>query len=552
MTQDSSPPTDAAADRETKIAVLVIHGMGEQKPMQTLRGFVEAIWQRDASLFTGLSSTTDHKPWDIWSKPDTMSGSAELRRITTARARVPEGPPGAKQQRTDFFELHWADLTADTSWSDFLAWFRTLLFRRPWTCDVPPRVMLVWLVLWGLVIALALSAMATAWTGMVKALGHDPLAAHVWLSPGRLLSWQGWATWAAVLSALGWGSKAFLTSYFGDVARYVSAAPRNIKVRREARERGLKLLDQLGASGQYQRIVVVGHSLGSVLALDLLMLAWSQAVRDMRTTAGSPLHAALCACEKAADALLDAAGFEGGDPGILRDDPSCKCRPRPPTAPGMVPEALRRFRLCQRALWQRLAETTVPTGQAGTRAAWLISDLVTVGSPLTHADFLIAQSLCDLRVSVLMREMLRCPPVMEPGQDGDWRFSFIDPKGSTTWRPHHAAALGPVRWTNLHDSSSPLSFWLGDLVSGPVAQHFGPGVVDVPVRIARPKGLLRWLGLARLFTHTLYWTDFLRGTDQLGRTPPHVQALRDAVNMLDEDSAEQRLLDLAQPPGRSG
>lgn len=543
MTPTSNDKSAASEDRETKIAVVVIHGMGEQRPMQTLRGFVETVWQRDASLFTGLSGNYDHKPWDIWSKPDTMSGSAELRRITTARARVPGGPPGAKQQRTDFFELHWADLTADTSWGDFLAWFRTLLWRRPWACEVPPRVMLVWIVLWVLVIALTLGGLATAWTSMVKAMGHDPLAAHGWPSPGRLLSWHGWATWTAIFAAVGWGAKAFLTSYLGDVARYVSAAPRNIKVRREARERGLKLLDQLGASGQYKRIVVVGHSLGSVLALDLVMLAWSQAVRATHAAEGSPLHKALSACEQAADALLDVAGYAGGESAILRDDPSCKCLPSPPKAPAKLPAALRSFRRCQRELWRCLAETQVPGGASAKRAAWLISDLVTVGSPLTHADFLIAQSLCDLRVSVRMRELLRCPPVMEPGKDNVWRFSFTDPKGSSTWRPHHAAALGPVRWTNLHDSSGPILFWLGDLISGPVAQHFGPGVADVPVRIARPKGLLRWLGLARLFTHTLYWTDFLRGVDHKGHVPPHVQALREAVNMLDEDSVEQRLLD---------
>ena len=32
---------------DPKIAVVVIHGMGEQKPMQTLRSFVECAWQRD-------------------------------------------------------------------------------------------------------------------------------------------------------------------------------------------------------------------------------------------------------------------------------------------------------------------------------------------------------------------------------------------------------------------------------------------------------------------------------------------------------------------------
>ena len=31
-------------------AVVIVHGMGEQRPMSTLRGFVEAVWSRDPRL----------------------------------------------------------------------------------------------------------------------------------------------------------------------------------------------------------------------------------------------------------------------------------------------------------------------------------------------------------------------------------------------------------------------------------------------------------------------------------------------------------------------
>jgi len=115
------------------------------------------------------------------------------------------------------------------------------------------------------------------------------------------------------------------------------------------------------------------------------------------------------------------------------------------------------------------------------------------------------------------------------------------PKCSDQWRMHHAAVMGPTRWTNLHDASGPFAFWLGDLVSGPIGRDFGPGVVDVKLRIKRTKGWLRWFGLARLFTHTLYWNDFLRGIDHKIPPPSHVQALRDALNFLDEDWPEDRL-----------
>lgn len=56
-----------------KQAVLIIHGIGEQKPMDTLRGFVDAI-------------IADPKPGEgpkFWSKPDKLSELFELRKLTT-------------------------------------------------------------------------------------------------------------------------------------------------------------------------------------------------------------------------------------------------------------------------------------------------------------------------------------------------------------------------------------------------------------------------------------------------------------------------------------
>jgi len=33
--------------KDKKQAVLLIHGIGEQRPMDTLRGFVETVWTSD-------------------------------------------------------------------------------------------------------------------------------------------------------------------------------------------------------------------------------------------------------------------------------------------------------------------------------------------------------------------------------------------------------------------------------------------------------------------------------------------------------------------------
>jgi hypothetical protein len=334
----------------------------------------------------------------------------------------------------------------------------------------------------------------------------------------------------------------WLTAYFGDVARYVSAAPRNIKVRDSARKRGLKLISDLTASGTYDRIVIVGHSLGSVLAHDLVYLAWNEIARE-RFPDGGVVHQAVATCERAADELLEAAratvrgvGQVGkwGELGISYVQP-------PKSRAGNFVEKLAAYRIQQRALFHALAN-----GSEAKRR-WLISDLVTVGSPLTHARFLIARDGNDLANKFDLREALYCPPLCDNEEDAKcFRFSYQSDAATSDapsqWRLHHGSAMGPVRWTNIHDVTTPLGFLVGDLISGPLSyieksHNFGPGVVDVKVTIKRAG----WGILARLFTHTQYWTSSPE-MHRTGTAPPHVVALRDAINVLDDPAAEKRLL----------
>ncbi len=90
-----------------KRAVVVVHGIGNQSPMQTLRGFVHAVWNADASL-------TTHSDRKSWRKPDTMSRNFELRLVTTSEDRL--------GVRTDFFEFYYAHLLEGTSLSTVVWW----------------------------------------------------------------------------------------------------------------------------------------------------------------------------------------------------------------------------------------------------------------------------------------------------------------------------------------------------------------------------------------------------------------------------------------------
>lgn len=134
-----APRINSTSDKQ---AVVVIHGMGEQRPMDTLRSFVRTMWEQDPEIARG--DKIDRA--EVWSRLDGRTGSLELRRITTRASK----PGGTYQRgaRTDFYELYRADLTAGSTWEQFTGWIRYLLFRR-WK-NVPDDVRSAWIALWGL------------------------------------------------------------------------------------------------------------------------------------------------------------------------------------------------------------------------------------------------------------------------------------------------------------------------------------------------------------------------------------------------------------------
>jgi hypothetical protein len=168
-------------------------------------------------------------------------------------------------------------------------------------------------------------------------------------------------------------------------------------------------------------------------------------------------------------------------------------------------------------------------------ARWLISDFITLGSPLTHADFLIASSEDDLEKRKRERELPESPPFREdldpnvfalakaagglplgPDDKTSKLISFPPPASPHVWELHHAAPFAVVRWTNIYDPASLI--FRGDLIGGPLAAKFGPAIIDVDLRALR--------GQSTTFTHTKYW--------ELDGEPRHIAALRKAVNLLDD------------------
>ena len=335
----------------TKQAVIVVHGMGEQQPMGTIRSFVETVFQRDKDLRTTQTTLVTDPDLGtvnrVWIVPDRITGSMELRRITT--------PPHKGDYRTDFFELYWADIMDSNPLDLVVGWVRGLLLRPPWR--VPRHVLFHWIIGWVLALLVAYFAWAVAtpddrfiviagWLGnKLRAVLCAPFLKDVaaWVlaklgltiadsyAAGGLVSgiallliglawglWNNrtgakaatarsgwpflfmalgiailavlvppWATsarlWAAIFTGVsGYLVHSFAVPYLGDVARYVRATPSNVAKRKEIRERGLAVLRAVhgvgpeGSGRKYERVILVAHSLGAIIAYDLLMLFWEE------------------------------------------------------------------------------------------------------------------------------------------------------------------------------------------------------------------------------------------------------------------------------------
>jgi hypothetical protein len=407
-----------SAGRESdRQAVLLIHGIGEQQPMTTLRDFLK-----------GLFGAATGKEAHVFSKPDRVSNVMEMRRMSADRSVT--GVP------TDFYELYWAHLMQGTTLGHVQDWIVVMLLRR-WK-EVPERLRPYWLTAWALLsIALVFTFVQLARdSGTEVVVGAGVLAVVLWVA-------------RFVVQRL-------TLSHVGDAARYLRPAPENIGIRQAIRSAGVDVLKRLHDEPlrRYDRIVIVGHSLGSVIAYDILTHFWQQThwVHNKPAVRHQPRY----------DEMSKRLAERHGQAGDLEE-----------------------FRTLQRELLKE---------ESGLGMPWKVTDFVTLGSPLTYADFLMADAKYPWGDRTRSREMPTCPPQLEDARD----IGFLAPQYQLpdgTWTAsksllHHGALFACTKWTNL--------YFLADIIGGPLRPLFGDGVKDVPL-----DGAGRWSKTK--VSHIKYW-----------------------------------------------
>ena len=443
-------------------AVVLIHGIGEQRPMGAIRGFVQALLPNGA----------------YYSKPDDISDSFELRRLKLRRhaedeAFVKDWPD------TDFYEYYWAHMMHGTVISHIMSWLRAVMVRgwkavRSGAHDwCPPRLPSLVYAAWALAIGVAATALVT-------------LLYPVYCKQGRTcveLDFLGVGWIALVLAILGVLRKYVLQPFAfdavvdvtGDAARYFDVNPKNVPRRYDILRGGVAMLRKLHEDHdtdgdrimyRYGRVVLVGHSLGSVIAYDILKTYFHE------------VNAKLPVEVNDFSAVENYWGSNGG-PVFEGNDPYGNAAA---------------FRLRQREVWRRYARHTpagipLPSSELS-RGRWIVTDLVTMGSPLAYAPILLAENLGDFREKTAMRELPTCPPdrshASNPGR-------FTVDVSMETERFHksivlqHHAFFAVTRWTNFYFERDP--------VGGALSPIFGSGIDD---RCLDGPDLLR--------AHVSYWS----------------------------------------------
>lgn len=441
-------------------AVIVIHGIGEQRPMDTLKGFVKNLFSKK-----------------IRNKPDKMTTSFELRRLQVPGA-------GRYQPLTDFYEYYWAHHMRDTKLRNVLSWLKSLLLRNPF--HVGKKLIPFYLILWSLFLGSTYLCYS-----IIDNFPSNSLVSLLWLP---------------VIILFDYHFTRIIYGTIDDAARYLKPSPDNIEQRNKIRKEGIELLDILHKSKKYRRIVVVGHSLGSVIAYDLLRLYWSKVEVEKKYNSNS--QKLLQRFTQLSNSIFTDNVSNEGNTEIQNSNQNKVDKKEE----GLKEANTQKYHDLQSELWHELRSSNWP---------WLVTDFVTIGSPLAHGDFLLAKNNEEFEQLKAEGEYPCCPPV--DGHRTYYEQCYETPEGEITSVrvPTHIAPFMCTRWSNIYFPHRKLI--KGDLIGGPLKNVFGEGIKDIPVGLS---GFLK----EYLQSHTKYWAYCTESNVKKNQTHPS-EAIKQAMDL---------------------
>ncbi len=251
-----------AAENPERTAVVVVHGMGEKRPMETFDGFVRtALHPHDGK-------------WDYQPRPAEVTDTYEARRL-------------AAPEDIEFFEYHWPYLMTADKYAGVGPTALRLFVRRPG--NVPDALLGIWRRVWTLILAALMVIPILFVAGY--ALNSDVPA---WII-GLTISAVVLIFWFGLYRMLAKALVNKTTRPLVDSARYLDPSPYSYAARRAIRGGLTDLLRDLHENG-YTRIVVVAHGVGTYIAYDALILLWTQTRKQGKhwcitdfVTVGAPL-----------------------------------------------------------------------------------------------------------------------------------------------------------------------------------------------------------------------------------------------------------------------
>jgi len=411
-----------------RIAIVVVHGMGNQFPMDTLRGFANSLKTENEIEY---------------SSPNRITKDTETRRLSFS------GQP------YDFFEYYWAPYVDEPGITETMIWVIKLLFFKNPSQSISSHINSVRLMI--VLFLLPLVLLAFGGYNFLQYLFKDPLSATLL---GTAIALGIKTCWELISGTL----VSVITKSVGDVVKYTIPSPANIESREKIRKNGIALLKNLheakkpNGDFKYCKIVVVAHSLGTMVSYDILASLFAQYHYKYSNIP-----------DKISQEKLD---------------------------------ELKKLSTKPDATYQKLqGELFKEYRRLGNE--WRVSNFITMGSPLTHAPMLIARSEKDFERKKNQREYPTSPPQLDAIEK---HFAF-DEKFERTGKDkltgkdkdprnimilNHSAHFAETQWTNIYFEND----WIG----GKLSDQFGAGIKDEPI-----KAVGRLVSHIPLLSHTKYW-----------------------------------------------